>query len=282
MGYVWTTEQVGRYLAYYDDIRTHHTTTYATYATTAEFARSVLPPCLELAAQPAVTVSFGAFMEWICGVPNRAGRDRAALVGVNARFGEDEGLYYLTVVETEEVNIVTGRELWGMPKKQGSVEFFEDGAEFFAVVERKDYRLIEMQGALGEEQDAGGEESEIYFELRGHFGPNGRGLSNPQLVIFENRSVVKRLQSLTDVRVKLSGSPVDPGVGTIPLRGLLHAGHLGGETSYIIRDVVDLGGDGYDYAPYLLGRLYDDWPDVRDLAGRVVGGDPTTGCIGDT
>mgnify|MGYP006198421239 CR=1 FL=1 len=30
-----------------------------------------------------------------------------------------------------------------------------------------------------------------------------------------------------------------------------------------VEQVVDLSKDGVDYAPYLMGRLYDDWPDVR-------------------
>lgn len=281
MSYVWTREQVDRYLAYYDDIRTHHSYAYAAFATTADFARSVLPPCLEPADEPTVTVMFGEFMEWIEGLPNRPGRDRAALIGVNAVHGDDEGIYYLTVIETEEVNIVTGRELWGMPKKQGSVDFFDDGEQVFAIAERKSHRLLELQGTLGEPQPVSdAEESEIYFELRGHFGPNMRGLSNVQLVVFENRSMLKRLQPLTDVRVALGRSPVDPGVASVPLGAQTDAGCLGGETSYIVRDVVDLDGDGNDYAPYLLGRLYDDWPDVRRVEDRVVGGprsaDPAT------
>ncbi|HET6509107.1 MAG TPA: acetoacetate decarboxylase family protein [Baekduia sp.] len=272
MSYVWTPEQVERYRSYYDDIRTHHTYSYVTFATTEAFVRSVLPPCLEPSAQPTVTVAVMAFMEWIGGVPNRAGRDRAASIAVGARYGDEEGVYYLTVIESEEVNIVTGRELWGMPKKEGSIDLFEDGEQLFAVVERKDHRLIELQAALGEPQHVGPEEeTEIYFELRGHFGPNLKGLSNVQLVVFENRTLTKRLQALTVAHVGLTGSPFDPGVGTVPLGEQVDGAHLGGETSYIIRDVVDLDGDGNDYTPYLAGRLYDDWPDVRATDGRVIG-----------
>ncbi|MBS1843218.1 MAG: acetoacetate decarboxylase family protein [Actinobacteria bacterium] len=277
MSYVWTADQIERYLGYYEDLRTHHTYTYASYATTTDFARSVLPPCLEPADEPTVTIALGAFMEWIEGVPNRVGRDRVAAIGVNARHGDEEGMYYLTAIEEEEVNIVTGRELWGTAKKQGSVDFFEDGESFFAVVERKGHRLIEMRGTLGEEVTKRGEESEIYFELRGYFGPNGRGLSGVQLVVFENTSLTKRSQPMTDVSVKLGESPFDPGVATVKLGDLVDAGHYGGETSYVIRDIVELDGDGHAYAPYLMGRLYDDWPDVRELSDRVVGGPSWTG-----
>lgn len=271
MSYVWTPEKVARYRGYFHDLRTHHTYMYATFATDAEFARSVLPPCLEPAEQPAVTVSVGAFMEWLEGVPNREGRDRAALIGINARYGGEEGMYYLTVIENEEVNISTGREFWGMPKKQGAVEFFEDGEQIFALVERKGHQLIEMQGQLGEPAQADGEETEIYFELRGNFGPTADDLARTQLAVFENRTLMKRIQPVTEVEVKLRPSPFDPGVATIPLGEQLDGGSLGGETSYIVREIVDLDGDGNDYAPYLLGRLYDEFPDVLEVEDRVVG-----------
>lgn len=272
MAYVWTKRQVEEYLGYYQDIRTHHTWAYATFAVDAAFARSVLPPCLEPSPEPAVTVYFGAFMEWIKGTANRVNRDRACLIGINARHRGREGIYYLTAIEEDEVNVVTGRELWGMPKKIGDVDFFSDGEALYGIAERCGHRLVEMRARLGETRPVSDkDESEIYFELRGYFGPNGVGLSGAQLVVFENLTRTKSSQSLTDVQVKLSSSPFDPGPGTIPLGDALDAGQSGGETSYIIKEIVDLDGDGHDYTPYLLGRLYDDWPDVREKAGRVVG-----------
>jgi len=269
MSFVWTQEQIGRYQSYYEDLRTHHTTTYARFETTTEFARSVLPPCLTPAETPVLTVGVLAFIEWLHGVPNRAGRDRAAFVGLNARFGDREGSYYLNAIEEEEVNIVTGRELWGTPKKQGTVDFFEDGEEMVSYVTRKGHRLIEFSGLLGEAQPLDGdEESEYYFELRGHFGANGRGLREPELVIFETPSLIKRSAPVTDVSLTLTGSPVDPGFDTIPVGAFIDGGHIGGETSYVLQEVVELKDDGHDYAPYLMGRLYDDWPDVREPGNR--------------
>lgn len=264
MSYVWTPEQIERYRKYYDSIRTHHTFTYVRFATTTEFARTVLPPCLEPADAPAITVGFMAFMEWIHGVSNRAGRDRAAIVGINAKREDVEGSYYLTVLETEEVNIVTGREFWGMPKKLGSVDFFDDGENFHGFASRKDFALIELNAAIGDDQSVtAADEVEYYFDLRGYFGVNGADVTRPQLVVFQNKSATKRLKSIKAADLKLSGSPWDPGLGTIPLKEFIDGGHLGGETSYIVKDVVELEGDGRDYTPYLMGRLYDDWPDVR-------------------
>src|SRR3989304_4888637 len=179
MSYVWSQEQVDRYFGYYRDITDHHEFASVSYDTTEEFVRSVLPPCLEPAARPTVSVGVSAFMEFVGGAPNRPGRDRAALIGVNARHGGLEGTYYLTVVETEEVNIVTGRELWGMPKKQGQVDFFNDGDRLFGYVERRGHRLIELEATLGPDEGPGEPQTEIDLELRGHFGANGGGLTDP-------------------------------------------------------------------------------------------------------
>jgi hypothetical protein len=268
MSYVWTTDQIKRYFDYYPDVTTRHSTAYLTFATTREFARSVLPPCLQVADTPKLTISVGAFMEVIGGYPNRSGRDRAALIDINARYGDKEGIYYLTVIETEEVNVETGRELWGMPKKLGTVDFFEDASRLFAFVERKGFKLIEIDADQGPELGEQPDSVDHYFELRGHFGPNGASLSNVELVVFELDNVTNRYRELSNPSVVLGESPVDTGVGTILLGEFLGGGNCGGETAYQIADVVALDADGHDYAPYLLGRLYDDWPDLRNTDRR--------------
>lgn len=263
MSYVWTQQQLERYRNYYNDIRTHHTYTYVSYETTAEFVRGVLPPCLDVCERPIVSIGFLSFMEWVNGVSNRSGRDRAAIIGVNAKYKGVEGSYYLTVLETEEVNIVTGREFWGMPKKQGWIDFFEDGNAFHGIAGRKNHDLIRLDAVLGEEQGGRSEMPEYYFDLRCGYEVNARSVRNPELVIFKNSTLVKRFRSITCPELELFGSPFDPGVSTVPLGSFIDGGHLGGETSYIVDTVVDLSKDGTDYAPYLMGRLYDDWPDVR-------------------
>lgn len=264
MSYVWTPEQIARYRRYYDHIRTHHSSAYVRFATTKEFARSVLPPCLSPSPSPCITIGFSAFMEWIEGVPNRDGRDRAMILGINAAYGEAEGSYYLTVVETEEMNIVTGRELWGMPKKMGVIDMFEEGERFHGFASRKGFDLIELTASLGDPAPSVPvEETEYYFDLRGYFSVNGESVSEPQLVIFNNVTRSKRLRSITSATVTVADSPLDPGIGTIPLGRFLDGAYLGGETTWHIDKVVELKNDGQNYAPYLMGRLYDDWPDVR-------------------
>lgn len=271
MSYVWTPEQIQRYFGYYEGLATRNTYSYLTFATTRDFARSVLPPCLEPADVPEVTVSFMSFMEFANGRTNRTGRDRCAMIHINAKFGDAVGIYYLTVLETEEVNLETGRELWGMPKKLGTIDSFDDGHTLFTFVERKNHRIMEFDAQLGPEQGEQPSQDEYYFELKGHFSANGFGLKDSELVIFKLGSTVNRFRELTNPHVVLTGSPWDPGVGSVPLGDFKEGGMTGGHMTWEIVDVVSLNDDGNDYAPYILGRMYDDWPDLRDDTSRRAG-----------
>ena len=264
MSYVWSGEQVARYVSYYQGIATRGSNAYLTFQTTSEYARSVLPPCLEVADDPRITISFGSFMEIFDHYPNRPGRDSAVLVGVNARLGDKEGSYFLTVIETEEVNVATGREIWGMPKKIGTVDYWEDGRKFWAYVERKGHRLIEVEASVGPELGAQEPSSEYYFELRGKFAPDLSSVHAPDLVVFEMPAHTHRFRELSEPYVVLKGSPFDRGVDTLELGEYIGGGLSGGETGYGIVEVKDLTDDGNDYVPYLLGRFYDTWEDYED------------------
>jgi hypothetical protein len=264
MSYVWSKDDVARYISFYKGITTRGAYAYLTFETTKEYARSVLPPCLEVVASPQITITLGSFMEIFEGYPNRPGRDTAALVGINAKSGDLEGTYYLTVIETEDVNIATGREVWGMPKKAGTVDFWDDGHRVWGFAERKGHRLIDLEADLGPEQGEQGLGTELYFELRGHFAPDLQSMSSPELVVFEMPGDTFRLRELSAPQVKVSGSSFDRGLDTLQLGEFVSGAMMGGETGYRVREVRDLSGDGNDYLPYLLGRFYDTWEDYDD------------------
>ena len=268
MSYVWSADQVARYTSFYGGIATRGANVYLTFETTPEYARSVLPPCLQVAERPQITIAFGSFMEIFDNYPNRPGRDSAALIGINAQLDDLEGTYYLTVIEAEEVNVVTGREIWGMPKKIGTVDYWDDGRKLWAYAERKGHRLIEVEAEVGPELGAQDSSVEYYFELRGKFAPDLSSLSSPDLAVFEMPSETYRFRELSSPHVALAGSPFDRGPGTIELGDYVGGGLSGGETSYRVREVRDLSDDGHDYAPYLLGRLYDTWEDYDNREGR--------------
>lgn len=268
MSYVWTDDQVSRYKSFYRGIVTRGANASVSFRTTSDFARAVLPPCLEVADGPQISISFGTFMENFDHYPNRPGRDSAALIGINAQLDGREGTYYLTVIEMEDVNVATGREIWGMPKKPGTVSFWDDGRRLWAYAERKGTVLVDLEADLGPELGPQEDSSELYFELRGHHGPDLSTLSSPELVVFEMPSKTDRYRELEDPHVVLTGSSFDRGVGTIPLGEFVAGGVSGGETGYKVVEVRDLSDDGHDYDPYLLARFYDAWEDYDIRANR--------------
>jgi len=259
MSYLWTTEQINSHYPTPYSLPFRHSTAIASFSTTEEFVRSVLPPCLEPAPDPTVSVYVMAFIDWRNGVPSVAQRDRAALISINAVHGGEEGSYPLTVIETEEINVEKGREFWGMPKKLGSVDYFDDGTHLYGYVERKHHQLVELKATLGEleQVDPSAVERSVYFELRGFIAPTGMSLSHPQLVITDVETTLARSQKLAHAELTLGESPFDAGVATIPVGGFRNGWNVGGVDDYKIRDVVELEDDGHDYAPYIFGRLYN-------------------------
>ncbi|TXS91851.1 hypothetical protein FV139_14020 [Parahaliea maris] len=268
MAFVWTKEQVEKYTGYYKSISTRGSNLTLSFETTADYARSVLPPCLEVAEKPLVSLSVGSFMEIFEGYPNRPGRDSALLVGINAVYKGLEGTYFLAVIETEEVNVTTGREVWGMPKKIGTVDYWEDGRKLWVFCERKGHRLVELEAELGPELGEQEDSIEYYFELRGQFAADLSAVHHPELVVQKMPSKTSRFRELSNPYVNLTGSPFDRGIGTLELGQFAGGSMSGGETGYQLDSVTDLSGDGNDYFPYLLGRFYDLWEDYEDREGR--------------
>ena len=150
----------------------------------------------------------------------------------------------------------------GMPSSTRTLSVTTPRRERTRAYEHRVENVV-LDAKLGEEQGGAEEAPEYYFDMRCGFEVNGRSIRNPELVIFKNSTRTHRFRPIVSADLTLKGSAFDPGVGTVPVGEFLEGGHLGGETSYIVEQVLDLSKDGVDYAPYLMGRLYDDWPDVR-------------------
>lgn len=93
-----------------------------TYLTRPELIRAVLPPPLEPAGDPLVSVGVGAF-----GRSNCVGAFAGGWVDIRARYQGIEADYCLAMPMSTDVAIIFGRELFGEPKKQGRVRLESDG-----------------------------------------------------------------------------------------------------------------------------------------------------------
>src|ERR1700730_10377636 len=92
------------------------------YLTRPEIVREVLPPPLEPAAEPLVTVGIGTLGRSHCVGP----LDGEVMVGA-ARHKDVEGGFCLAMPISTAVAIIFGRELYGEPKKQARIQLKSDG-----------------------------------------------------------------------------------------------------------------------------------------------------------
>lgn len=265
MGYVRTSAEIAKYESYYKLVTARFMGLTATFTTTAEFARQVLPPCFKVPARPTGYVVIGSVTEEYKGECTRD-EEWIAVVGLDTSHDDLEGSYSLTVIVTNDMSMATGRESWGMPKKLGQVGLYGDGETLYATAARKGADLIRLEATVG--RDAGASTSKgRFFEIKGGLRADGSGLQHePVLVTFETEEHCKvhREGDLRTAKLEFLPSLHDP-VSTIPIVSLDSVSYRGTATTYRMSHETKLGKQ-HDYRPYLYGRFFDDW--VAAIAHR--------------
>jgi acetoacetate decarboxylase len=256
MGYVWTADQIEAYESYYREVVYHFSGLSVGFRTTPGFVRSVLPPCLEPPQEPSGVVTITLGRESWKGMPTVAEEESTGGVWIYASRDGVIGLYSLTVIVNGDMNVATGRESWGMPKKRGESAFLSDGEQVYAFAERRGTRLIEISGTLGATIEPFEEDSPL-FELKGWLSPDGAGLQDdPVLVTFDTHTKYNWARK-ADASIKLTGTIEDP-VGDIPIVSVDDALLYAGVETFRLREQTVLP-ERDVYRPYVYGRLYDNW-----------------------
>lgn len=217
------------------------------FETTPEFARSVLPPCLE----PDGSRGLATVSRWQSGV---CGEFESTAVMLNARWGEFVGTYFLTLVVSGDMPVTIGRELWGEPKKLGSSHLFRDGDDVYAFGERNGTRLVQIDATFSE--DLGPQELRSYaLEVNGYLGHDATLAADPFVAAFLNTRRFDAVRQGSG-RLTLTGTEFDP-VDSIPIVSTGRAMHYTGESIYeeVARESLS---DRDMYLPYILGRSFDD------------------------
>ena len=252
MGYVRTAEEIAEIQNLVT--RAHFTLEGVSieFETTPEFARSVLPPCLEPdGARGIVTVS-----RWQAGV---CGEFESTAVMLNAKWGEYVGTYFLTLIVSGDMPVTIGRELWGEPKKLGTSQFYRDGNDVYAYGERNGTRLAQIDATFTE--DLGPQEIASYaLEVNGYLGHDASLAADPFVAAFLNTRRFGSVREGTG-ELTLTGTVFDP-VDQIPVLATGRALHYTGESIYeeAARETLP---DRESYLPYILGRSYDDLTKFR-------------------
>ena len=224
------------------------------FTTTTDFIQSVLPPCLEPAAEAAGVISVGRWQSACCGEFDTAS------VYVSCTDGEVEGLYNLAMIVTGDTPVTWGREVWGEVKKRGDIGYFRSPSSIFAYAERNGTRLIEIEARVDGPETATST-SGWCFEVKAFPAANGIGLEHPpRLVRIKVSSEAARERAGT-ATLRLGGTAFDP-LDTIPISDLGSASHVSDSPVYEVIDVRDLP-DEEAYIPYVYGRHYDDLTKFR-------------------
>ena len=218
------------------------------FLTDAAFARSVLPPGLELRGEPVMTASVGRWQS------NCVADFDGGSLTIPARHGEHEAEYVLAMYMTSDHAIVYGRELFGEPKKQATVAMHRKGGRFTGHIGRLGTRLIEIDADLGPDEGPASART-FNFNFKAPPATNGVGLEWDPLLTLATFDLDIRVQRTGTGRLTLRSGLLDP-LGDIPVLETRGAAYVEGDIVASARAIATVPADAF--LPYAYGRV-DDW-----------------------
>jgi acetoacetate decarboxylase len=186
------------------------------YLTRPEIVREILPPPLEPAAEPLVTVGIGTL-----GRSNCVGPFDGGMMCVRARYKDVEADFCLAMPMSTDVAIIFGRELYGEPKKQARVSLQSDGDVMSANVERFGIKYMSLEARLAEDLPIKGPTYADRFHFKFMHAANGHGLEFDPILIHAHFTQHVRVHRRGPGKVILKPSHHDPlsEIEVVELRG---------------------------------------------------------------
>lgn len=184
--FVKSPEQVQQLLQAYaapsfDDIRSLS----LTFETDPDVARELIPPPLQPAPQPRVSVSVYRVRRSNC-----VGPFNGASVNIACTFRDEPGLYCLTMPMDTGIAVIFGRELYAEPKKLAEIRLEEADGQARGIVTRHGIAFLEIAGTFDNPPEPTGATSttrHYYFKYLP--AADGSGLAfDPQLVCVTHTS----------------------------------------------------------------------------------------------
>jgi acetoacetate decarboxylase len=261
--YVKSPEEVRRLQAIYaapDFLKTKALS--ISFETDPEVQRAILPPPLQPADRPLVSV--GVFE---IGESNCVGAFNGGSINVACKHNGVEGNYCVTMPMDTDFAVIFGRELYGEPKKVATARLQRTGNRFRGTIERYGVTYIELEAEMTADLDALPSTASEHFYFKYLPSPDGLGFdSKPKLVQISHRGKLDVVQTGTGT-VTFRESPHDP-VVDIPIVNVLEAVYSEGETHTSGKIVAEV--DPEAFLPYMFGKLDDltVGAGVPVLAGR--------------
>lgn len=251
MGFVLTEEELS-------DLQARiHPSIYAydslgvNFSTDPQFARSVVPPCME----PDPNGGAYASVSWWTSETMPFPPFHCATVDLVVTCDGKPGRYNLAMYLSGDQAITYGREMWGEAKK--AAEFRLDASEDWrtGTVTRGGVQLISIAAEF--ETDSGPTTTVAdAFEIKSSVAADGRGIQfEPVLLTIHSESVLTR--ALVGRGTLTLGGTADDPLDTVPVRKIGTATFVSASTSsWTVTGQRQLHGKDI-YAPYILGRNYD-------------------------
>ncbi|HEY6394776.1 MAG TPA: acetoacetate decarboxylase family protein [Candidatus Binataceae bacterium] len=189
------------------------------YLTRPEIIREVLPPPLEPAGEPLVSIGVGTF-----GRSNCVGPFAGGALCVRARYKDLEADYCLAMPMSTDVAIIFGRELFGEPKKQGRVRLESDGDVTRGTIERFGIPYITVESRLNEDVKISGPSYTDRFHFKFMHSANGRGLEFDPILVHAHFTNKLRVMKRGAGNVVYKPSHHDPltDIEIVELRGAVY------------------------------------------------------------
>ncbi len=232
------------------------------FETDPEVVRAVLPPPLEPADQPIVSVGVSEITGSNC-----VGPFYGSSINIQARYKDLVGNYCLTMPMSTDIAVIFGRELYGEPKKLARIALKRDGQKLVGTVERHGITYIELQGEMTEQVEVGEEESKQesnHFYYKYMPSADGQGLDHdPLLVHVHHRGSFGHVERGKG-QILFRESPHDP-VIDLPIVNSADASYVEGETFTTARTLCSVDCDAF--MPYAFGKI--DAMDALACEGKL-------------
>lgn len=249
MGFVRTHEEVARFEQVMTNVEfVGGEMLSASVLVDPDWVRAVLPPPLEPADEPRVTVVVGRWRS------NCVGDFAGGAVYVAACHGEVVADYVLTMFMDGDVPLLFGRDIFGEPKKIARVGLYRQDRHVSGFVERGGVRIIEIESSLPGDGSLGPSVSGN-FNVKSLFAADGRGLHDDPVLTLATFDTTTRVHWTGEAVLTVRGTVDDPLDEIVPT-AMLGARYTEADMRADCRNIATIPRE--DFLPYALGRV-DDW-----------------------
>ncbi len=261
MGFVATSEEIQRFrdaVAVFEPANDEALA--VEFTTSREFVREVIPPCFDVPQTPSGMAFTGRFRVACRGRLLRYSEGSAGGIFLNVLYKGEPGIYAITLFMDNDFFMTRGRELYGWPGKAGQINTLARGQQMYGFIERGGVRLMEIDATLGDLGQPMTGKSRAY-DMRASVCPGGTGLAGDPVVIIHEGQEDYRVVRHGTAKLILRGTTRDP-LDTIPVESVGGAIYWSGGSRWDIRHEVQHGVDPASYLPHIVGRNFDNWPEM--------------------